>query len=343
MGYRRAILFGLLMVGACFARPSHAQPDTTYYRLFDEQITSRVYFSKKYTSLRLRNDEEGYNLFYRPNTSNNLGIGATYRWLTINLAYGFDFLNPDQGQGDTDYLDLQARLYGRKIAIDFTGQYHQGFFLHPRGTAATPNEYYQRPDVSILATGISVQYIFNHRRFSYRASIHQSEWQRKSAGSLLVGVETYLGLVNADSTLIPAAVNREKADQNVNYMDFFEFGPNVGYTYTLVLFENFFITGSASVSIDYGKTKLVSDIENQRFSGISPNLFLRAFCGYNSDVWAVSFTYLNNGVALAASSYPNRRMVLHTGNFRVNVVRRFTPGRSLKKALRIVERMERMF
>ena len=70
--------------------------DSTYYQSYTNLLTSRFYFSKKSTSLKLRDREEDFNLTYRPNTTLNMGVGATYKGFTLNLAYGFGFLNPEK-------------------------------------------------------------------------------------------------------------------------------------------------------------------------------------------------------------------------------------------------------
>src|SRR6187399_3652744 len=91
--------------------------DTTYYQSFmGKKITGRYYFSQKYTALEIgRNNKTSPRLRYTPNTNLNMGIGATYRSFTLNLAYGFGFLNPERGKGETKYLDLQFHTYTRRF------------------------------------------------------------------------------------------------------------------------------------------------------------------------------------------------------------------------------------
>ena len=64
----RLLLF-LILCG--WSNGVHAQYDSTYYVSYDHLITSRFYFSKKYTSLKLRNTRENYNATFRPNTTLN--------------------------------------------------------------------------------------------------------------------------------------------------------------------------------------------------------------------------------------------------------------------------------
>src|SRR5688572_28023745 len=108
------LLFALLVFFGTAESVCAQKFDTTYYVSYENQITSRFYFSKKYTSFKFRNTLENYTMTYRPNTTLNMGIGATYKWATLNLAYGFGFLNPDKGKGKTEYLDLQFHGYTRK-------------------------------------------------------------------------------------------------------------------------------------------------------------------------------------------------------------------------------------
>ncbi len=161
------------------------QRDSIYYDDYTEQITGRFYFSQKYTSLVVDNKDDQFDLTYRPNTTFNMGVGASYDWFTLNLAYGFGFLNQDEERGETEYLDLQAHFYGQKVNLDLFGEFYNGSYLYPQGKATTDGSFYLRPDLRIAELGASVQYVFNDDRFSFRAASIQTQRQKKSAGTLL--------------------------------------------------------------------------------------------------------------------------------------------------------------
>jgi hypothetical protein len=177
--------------------------------------------------------------------------------------------------------------------------------------------------------------MLNHKKFSYRASFLQNEWQKKSAGTFIFGLEAYAGRVKADSTIIPTMVNSEEAARDVRLMRFFEFGPNAGYAYTFVFKEHFFVTGSASVSLDYGENRMSEQDGDRKATGVSPNTFFRVFGGYNSERWAVSVTYVTNGVRLASESI-SRQIILNTGNIRLNYIYRFQPSKKAKRYLDVM-------
>ena len=313
----------------------NAQTDSLYCKSYSNIITGRIYFSQKYTRLILKNSVDKYNLEYRPNTTLNLGVGASYKWVTLNLAYGFPFLNPEQGEGKTKYLDLQAHLYGSKFTIDIFGQFYKGFYLYPKGTLADKDKYYVRPDLKVNAMGTSVQYVFNNKRFSYRASFLQNEWQKKSCGSLIAGAEIHFGRISADSSIVASNLSSTSGIEKIKRFDYFEIGPNVGYAYTVVVHKNFFLTGSFAVSFDYVNNTSRGPNALVKSSGFSPNNTLRIFAGYNSSFHAFSFTFINSVVSLSTQKSVTQ-VDINTGNFRLNYVKRFVPGKKTKKVLKYI-------
>ncbi len=321
-----------LFFGICTQR-ANAQHDSAYYTAYYNDITTRFYFSRKYTALNIRDRASNYTLKYRPNTTLNMGVGATYRWATLNLAYGFGFLNPNQGKGDTQYLDLQFHRYGQKLLIDVFGQFYKGFYLIPKSYATMPDQYYKRPDLDVLEIGTSVQYVFNNKQFSYNAVYLQNAWQQKTAGTFLLGFEGYYGRILADSTIVPTAVDSPTASENYDNLHFYQFGPNLGYAYTLVINRHYFFTGSFAISLNYGRNSLYGDVQSIKSSGVSSNSIIRLFAGYNSRIWSVNVVYLNNSVNLANRHFEHS-FTLNTGNIRLNFVRRFTPGKKLNKYLK---------
>lgn len=331
-------IFILLFLCACLsaeAQSARDNVDTSYIEPFKKHLNTRFYLSQKYTSLRLANVEEDYELNYLPNTSLNLGIGATYKWATINLAYGFSFLNPDEERGKTKWLDLQTHQYFRKIAVDLFAQFYNGFYLTPAGKAANPDQaYYLRPDLRVYQVGAAAHYVFNYKKFSYRALFFQNEWQKHSAGSPLFGVELFTVNTKSDSMMVPGVISVKEGGLNTTRFTSFEFGPNLGYAYTLVIKRKFYISASGSISFNIGKNSLVNN-ENLSFT---PNFLVRAFAGYNSKKWSIGIVAINNGLSLAHLNY-NERVTLHSGNIRLNYVYRFLPKGRTKGILKPIDKI----
>lgn len=316
------LLFGAVIISAA----GMGQHDSSYYVSYEDQIAGRLYFSQKYVSFRYFDKGNATAIRYFPNTTLNMGVGATYRWATLNLGYGFGFLNPENGRGETKYFDLQGHLYGRKFMVDVLGHTYQGFYLTDENYRNPDGGYYLRPDMRLNAVGATGQYILNADRFSYRAGFLQNEWQKKSAGTMLVGWQFVLGNVLADSSLVPHAPG---ADQ----MSFFETGPSIGYAYQLVIGKHLYIMGSVSAVLTFGT--VVTDGEaRERSSSFIPNLSYHAFAGYNSEKWILSLTFTNASVNIGGS-ISDERFSMNTGNVRLNLARRFRVKRNLLRGLDI--------
>jgi hypothetical protein len=320
--YMSRRLCGIIIIFACFLSDrAFAQYDTSYYVSYHELLTGRVYFSRKYTSLRFWDRNDDIKLFYFPNTNLNMGVGATYHALTVNLAYGFGFLNPEQGRGETKYLDLQTHIYGRRLQFDIFGQFYDGFYLTNRELRDSNGDYYTRPDIKVREFGFAAQYIMNHKRFSFRAGFFQDEWQKKSAGSLLFGWQILYGIGTSDSTIVPASFNGIPSVAQDHTLTFFETGPGVGYAHTFVIKKHFFIMLSGTINFGFGFNKVVATQE-QVSRAFFPNFGFRSFAGYNSEQFAISITFTDESMYLGSAD-KDRLLELSTGNLRLNFAHRF--------------------
>ncbi len=331
---RAALVFGCTLAGLQLEGQDLA--DTSYITTYQKGLVGRFYFSQKYTTVTMKG-YEGEKFRYRPNTSFNIGVGATYSAFTLNLAYKAPFWNNDKEKGKTKYLDLQCHIYPRHWMIDFYGQNYKGYYAFPKeGAHAEPEFYYYRPDVRVNLYGLSMYRLFNGNRVSLRASFLQTEWQRKSAGSWLLGAEIHGGVLQGDSALIPAALLFEYPQAGVKKMILGQWGPGGGYGYNLVLGEHLFLTALAIVNFNIGLAKEEgTERDDLRFT-FSPNLQFKAAIGYNGPHWIITFTNTPNLLAVRNRGW-NDPYIFSTGNFRLNFAYRFVPGPRLGKKLQILD------
>ena len=321
----------ILTIATLTGFKTFAQNDSTYYVTHNDLLHGRVYAIKKNATFSYDNKRDGYSLNYLPNTAPGIGIGVTYSWITVNVAYGLNFLNPDS-KGKTRSLDLQIHGYGKKFILDTFEQFYKGFYLSPQGKGTAPGQYYYRPDLRMNLLGGSFQYVLNNKRFSFRSAFLQSDWQKKSSGSLLIGLEAYGGNIKADSSITPSKFLKDGTIRNETKNQFFEIGPTVGYAYTVVVKQHFFVTGSAAVGLDYGFNTMMASGIRTRENDFIVNPSYRIIAGYNAENWGISAHYINNGIRLAGDS--EHRLNVNTGAYRINYVHRFTPGPKIKKLLR---------
>jgi hypothetical protein len=271
-----------------------------------------------------------------PNKAFNLGLGATYKFATLNLSFGF--LQPNKDRGETRSLDVQVHSYGRKMAIDFFAQFYNGFYIPDGRFAPASESFYVRPDLAVNLLGGSFQYIFNNTKFSYRAAFQQTEWQKKSAGSFLAGVELYIGRFRGDSTIIPSELRETANPETIRKFRFIEFGPNVGYAYTWV-YKKFFVTGGAAISLNAGINRYYDQEGGETFVGFSPNSLVRVSTGYNVRNWSINLFYVTAGLHLPKQEEKN--VVVNSGNIRMNFVYRIYPTKKVKRALRGIDKVDK--
>jgi len=312
--------------------------DSNYYKIYPQTITGRVYLSRKYTSLSLEGKDRRKPMRYRPNTPVTMGVGATYGIVTINVGFPISFLSRDREEtGRSKYLDLQSHVYAKKWVIDLYGQFYKGYYATPKGSGSLrPDSFYVRPDIRVNLMGASVYRLINGDRFSYRAAFLQNEWQRKSAGSLLVGAEAYTGVIKGDSALIPNHLSSSYRQYDINRVRFTEFGPGIGYAYTHVHNENYFVTGSLTATGDISFVREFKGTTSAQRTSVSPNLMLRIVAGYNSDDWMLNLAWVNSSTNLRGKS-SNDQYLISIGSFRLGVAKRIVPGNKLKKRLQLID------
>ncbi len=317
--------------------------DSTYVISYDKFFIGRVFLSRKFTRLDLIDRNAGARLQFRPNSTLNLGVGVTYGLFSVSISQGFSFLNPENQKGETRWLDLQTRVYGRRYIADLYGQFYNGFYLlnsdaHGLKGYNPDGDYYLREDIRLRQLGLSFMYIFNSEKYSYRSSFTHNEWQQASAGSLLLGLETYGGYTKSDSSMIPFKTIPEDFFGNIalREVSYYEIGPSVGYAHTLVYRKKWFATAHLSANLSMGWVTEMTDQEKRDNFGLYPNFLFRGVVGYNSPRWFAGASIIRNNL-LIRSSFGQYRYQFETGDIRLTLAMRFVPSAGTKRYLRILD------
>ncbi len=310
--------------------------DSSYIQTFPKKIIGRVYTSRKFTKLTFQNESGGNQLKYEPNTTLNFGIGATVKSFTLNLAYGFKFLNKDGiKKGKTQYLDLQSYIYKRNYLIDVYGQFYNGLYLSNSDYyfSDSINPFYLREDIKIRLLGFRALKVKNSARFSYAAPFVQNELQKKLAGSFLYGMAAVAFSSKADSNYVPHFIKDSlyRSYYNLKEMQVLQLGPDVGYAYSLIIKQHFFATLSVDLAFMIGPVKYSPFQESSTIQWqVNPALSARFAIGYNSPNWFLGFTALQ-GTTSIKSFDKNGQMDVGIGNVRLYYVKRFTMSKKMNK------------
>jgi len=304
-----------------------------------DHLTTRLYASIKTANITLHDNKTKREILYHPNEPLILGVGANYGILGLNIGFNFPFINNDDHKyGKTDYLDLQTHLYLRTLTLDLYLQYYKGFHQ------TDPNDWYtdwptidtlpKRPDIQSISLGLNGQYLFNHKKFSYRAPFLQNEWQKKSAGSFLAGGNIFFVDTRGDTSLIPSGGADTNFFEGLHFSQYriINGGVIAGYAQTFVVKQHFFLTLSLVGGLSGGEswvyTSKEDEVDRSGFT-VAGNLTGRIALGYNSRKFFVGVSYL--GIYIRNQSpVPQTWLGYDTGMFRFNLVYRFRMKKDLR-------------
>jgi hypothetical protein len=314
-----------------------AKKDTNYIENYYNDLIIRLYSGEKTHSLDLNDLNSPYHLKYLPNGYFNLGAGVNFRSFGLSLATKVPiFQNSEIKHGETKRFGIQSYIYSSKFTVDLLTSFLKGYYLV--NTSSHLNSYskdkdYQRPDISSANIGISVNYIFNHSHFSYRAAFNDTERQKKSAGSLIAGGSIISYQTKADSSIVPREIDAKYflKSRDISKSGVLAFNANIGYAYSLVFLKNgiftlSYILGTGIQDNSFGR-EVDSEINRWRFS---VNHSARIGIGYR-----FNWYYLRLGI-IRSTQYTNLNYndlgIRNGTNFiQISLGKRFSIKNLLKK------------
>lgn len=223
--------------------------DTAYIKSNYKRLVITIPFSTRFLQFSLIDTKSGNRLTFSPNLQYNVGISVSSKWASFIVNSGIKIYNGDiDTKGETKYQDYQLNLYGRKVTTDMFVQHYNGFYIKNSksyDSYTSDSSYSIRSDVSSLHMGVSSYYVLNNKRFSYGSSFAFVEQQKKSAGSLLLGVYYSYFDANGSPSLVTSPFrNNFDSLSYIKYGHTHDFGINLGYIYTFVFFKKFSATAS---------------------------------------------------------------------------------------------------
>jgi hypothetical protein len=312
--------------------------DTNYIEAYKDELTVRVFVSRKQKAYNLSSRLFSPWVKYRTNDNLLLGLGYTYNFLTLNLAVKMPFINQDDDvYGKSSYFDLNFHTTFRSYIIDLYLQWNTGYFVsNPEKVDPSwdPGTGYPiRGDLRTQLLGLNVQYLFNSSRYSYKAAFLQNEFQKRSAGSPIAGIEAYYMLGMSDSVMVAGNIPPSGFldDNPFNQVDIANFGVNGGYAYTFVWKEKLFLSLSTvfGISGGYNQVHYTNNSVTYR-SGLTAGVTnsTRISFGFNRKGYYVGLSYRHFSLSNMSPGYADW-FAYSTGEIRINFVKRFQLKRSI--------------
>jgi hypothetical protein len=177
--------------------------DSNYVRKHILPNDLRIFYGAQGNSLSLgseRDSNPDLNGDVYTNTNDYFGAGITYKWLDGDLSLSLP--------GTTYLKEERSNLTQFKLGLSYTQRKiaFRGYFQESKGVviAGSNNEFETTPSIHESRIGLQITYLFNAHKYSYRASLYQSEFQMKSAGSFMVRLEPfYRSLGGQGGSMIP--------------------------------------------------------------------------------------------------------------------------------------------
>ena len=260
--------------------------------------------------------KDGNTIRLAPGPSVKVGPYFGWRWIFLGYTVQVNHL-----AGDKSKKEFDLSLYSTQIGIDLfyrrTGSDYKirtMNFGDDVDTGAMKGVAFDGIHASI--TGFNIYYIFNHRKFSYPAAFNQSTVQRRSCGSLLVGIGFTKHSLDVDwgklYDLTADYLGEEVAAEHINpdltsgKITYSDTSVSAGYGYNWVFARNCLFASSLSLALGYKQTK--SDTEE---NGRSRHDF--DISNFNIDgqgrfglVWNNTKWFVGSSVILHAYNYDKK-------------------------------------
>ncbi len=189
------------------AKLSPSDADSSYILQYKRANDIRLLYGGVGTSLAfgsVRNGNELNTQLFN-NVNDLIGVGITYKIIDFDISYSLPksaFLEEDRQ--NLKQFRLAMSYTARQIAV-------RGFYLESQGmiSADAAREFTSQPDIELKKMGAQITYIFNEKKYSYRAANYQTEQQQKIAGSFLLRAEPYYRNLKAPTGLVPKSRDLE--------------------------------------------------------------------------------------------------------------------------------------
>ncbi len=328
-----SILFAFIIgtTGNAQSLDSLSKDTEVYFTDLTDHLNIRLFSLTKSNSLNIKDENTNYIL--RPNGKTNIGIGFNYKFIGIGISFGLPHSqNKINKYGKTSAFDLQVSVFGSWFGFDGYIQSYKGYFLsNPQDFVNWDKDYQpQIPDMSISSIGIMGFYIFNNKKYSYKAAYNKTQIQNRSAGSFILGIFAHTDAGRTDNGFIPMEIRDSiQTDFDLSEFDLLSVGVSAGYMYTFVIKKNFSINLSLIPGFGVQKVSLkavdgTGGIESQP----AAQLLARASLSYEFKWFYAGFV---SSSIFRNFSYNDYNLDLGTSRLRFYVGKRFNVNKKKKR------------
>ena len=242
---------------------SFTRIDSSYIEPQQFNFAFMLQNTNTYELYRLKS-EKNQSVTLAPNPSVKVGPFFGWRWIFLGYTFDISHLNDNSGK-----QEFNLSLYSAQIGIDLfykkTGNDYKIKNIDLGNKISSKNINNLEFNVfEASIKGFNLYYIFNHHKFSYPAAFSQSPIQRKSAGSMLIGIGVTNHSIGVDwdnmENLLKEKLNitnQAVLDSSIRFerIKYTDISLSCGYAYNWAFAHNWLLAGSLSLAIGYKHSK----------------------------------------------------------------------------------------
>lgn len=185
--------------------------------------------------------QDGERQNYTINSDPIFKVGANFGYRNLTIGFQRDVKRLFKGRQNNN-AEFSASLYGTMLG----GEYFYSSSNHYTVRSEEDKDWHLRVSCfrskRLQANGY---WVLNHRRFSYPAVFTQSYRQKRSCGSVVVGLSLHAEQLELDTDALPQALTeRLNASEYAREINYRSLNVGVGYAYNWVLGRRWMLHGS---------------------------------------------------------------------------------------------------
>ncbi len=329
MNWLRRTLRNFSEIDTAYVEPQHYN-----WALMLQSITTYDYYRLSTTG------NNGQSISFAPSMELRMGPYFGWRWVFLGYTVNLRHLNLFHGARK---LEVDASIYSAQIGADvFYSRSVNDYKIRRASFGGINTDRLVGMDFDGLnasITGLSLYYIFNHKRFSYPAAFAQSTCQKVSCGSWMAGVGYLNHSIDFDYKLMEQMA-KERLGYEVqldsglmfNSIRYRDISASVGYAYNWVFARNCLFCSSLSLALGY-KTS-VAETVSEEDNGFDFRNFNVDGIGRFAVVWNNNKWYAGASAVVRAYNYRKSRFAANNvfGDLCVYVGLNFGPRGDYKKS-----------
>ncbi len=228
--------------------------DTAYIEPQHYRFSAMMQSTYMFEWYRIKS-KSGQTISFAPET--RIKVGPYVSWSLLLLGYSIDLAYISANKKREIDMSIYSSMIGVDLFYQRSGHDYNIRYVDLGDDDLRLEETIPFGGLGVSITGINVSYVLNHRKFSYPAAFSQSTCQRRSAGTVILGMGYTRHSLSMDTerlknTLEPYDVYPYlDNDLFFNSIDYTDVAFSGGYAYNWVFSKNWLFNVTLSASLAY--------------------------------------------------------------------------------------------